>query len=211
MADGYLESMYDEIFGNKGKKVVVKRVSIDSLLERNRSVRGYNKNVVVTTEMLEKIVAVNTKIPSARNQQVLRFRLVTRHTGAEKVLKNVKMGSALPEWHLPLPNTEPEAFIVICSVIPESKLVDIDLGISAQSMLLKAVDMGLNGLIIGAFHKENLQKELALPYEPLLVIAIGASAETIRLVEIHQGESHTYYRENGIHYVPKVNIKELMC
>lgn len=210
MADGYLEKRYDEVFGAKSQKVVVKRISIDSLLERNRSYRGYRKDYVVSMETLMKIVSVNEKIPSARNQQALRFKLVTRDCGAEKVLKNIKLGGALPELHLPFEGTEPEAFIIICSTISESKMLDIDLGISAQSMLLKAVDLGLNGVIIGAFNKENITKEFDLPLEPLLIIAIGSGAETIRTTSISADESHAYYRKDGIHYVPKVRISDLL-
>ena len=211
MADGYLESRYDEVFGAKGKKVVVKRISIDSLLERNRSYRGFRKDYVVSEETLRKIVAVNAKIPSAKNQQVLRFKLVTKSTGADKVLANIKLGGMLPELHLPFEGTEPEAFIIVCSTVPESKLVDIDLGIALQSMLLKAVDMGLNGLIIGAFNKGNITEEFQLPYEPLAILAIGSGAETIRLVPSGADESRAYYRnEAGVHFVPKVRPEELI-
>ena len=114
------------------------------------------------------------------------------------------MGAALPELHLPLPGTEPEAFIVVCSTVPENPMVDIDLGIAAQSMLLKAVEMGLNGLIIAAFNRAKLQETLALPYTPLLLLAIGKGNEHIELKPIDESESHAYYRENGVHIVPKV-------
>jgi nitroreductase len=159
---------------------------------------------------LERIVGVCTKIPSARNQQVLRFRLVTRDSGANQVLPLIKMGAALPDLHLPFPGTEPEAFIVICSTVDESPLVDIDLGIATQSMLLKAAEMGLNGLIIGAFNRTKLQETLDLPYPPLLVLAIGKGDEHIELIPIDEGENHSYYRKEGIHYVPKVRIADLI-
>ncbi len=210
MADGYLESRYEEVFGKGAARTVVKHVPIDKLLERNRSYRGYRPEVEVTREVLERIVAVNPLLPSACNQQVLRFKLVTRDTGADVVLRNIKMGAALPELHLPFPGTEPQAFILICSTAPESKLVDIDMGISAQSMLLKATELGYNGLMIGAFHRENLQTAFALPYPPLLVLAIGRGAEVIRRVEISEGDSHAYYRRDGIHYVPKVKLSDLI-
>lgn len=210
MADGYLESRYEEVFGKGAARTVVKHVPIDKLLERNRSYRGYRPEVEVTREVLERIVAVNPLLPSACNQQVLRFKLVTRDTGADIVLRNIKMGAALPELHLPFPGTEPQAFILICSTAPESKLVDIDMGISAQSMLLKATELGYNGLMIGAFHRENLQTAFALPYPPLLVLAIGRGAEVIRRVEISEGDSHAYYRRDGIHYVPKVKLSDLI-
>ncbi|MBQ6741295.1 MAG: nitroreductase family protein [Bacteroidales bacterium] len=210
MADNYLEKRYEETLGaNKPK---VKRIghTVDSLLLKNRSTRGYKKSYVVSPNELERIVGVCTKIPSARNQQVLRFRLVTRDSGANQVLPLIKMGAALPDLHLPFPGTEPEAFIVICSTVDESPLVDIDLGIATQSMLLKAAEMGLNGLIIGAFNRTKLQETLDLPYPPLLVLTIGKGDEHIELIPIDEGENHSYYRKEGIHYVPKVRIADLI-
>ncbi|MBQ9474255.1 MAG: nitroreductase family protein [Bacteroidales bacterium] len=210
MADNYLEKRYNECFG--GSRTKVKRVgpTLDDLLLRNRSQRGYLKSYVVSRDELLRIVAVNTRLASGCNQQALRFRLVTRDSGADRVLPLIKMGAALPELHLPLPGTEPEAFIVVCSTQAESKLIDIDLGISAQSMLLKAVEMGLGGLVIGAFDHAKLKEALQLPLEPLLVIAIGKGAEKIELVPIAETDSHAYYRNNGTHYVPKVKLEDLV-
>lgn len=210
MADNYLEKRYEEVFGSG--KTKVKRVghTLDELLLKNRSQRGYLKDYVVKREELERIVGVCSKIPSARNQQVLRFRLVTRETGADKVLQNIKLGAALPELHLPFPGTEPEAFIVVMSTIEENKMVDIDLGMAIQSMLLKAVEMGLNGLVIAAFNKTKVKDELQLPYEPLIVLAIGKGIEKIELTPISPEESHAYYRKDGVHYVPKVTVKDLI-
>lgn len=210
MADNYLEKRYDEVFGTGRTKV--KRVGhpLDELLLRNRSQRGYLKDYVVKREELERIVGVCSRIPSARNQQVLRFRLVTRDTGAEHVLNNINLGAALPELHLPFPGTEPEAFIVVMSTVEENKMVDIDLGIALQSMLLKAVEMGLNGLVIGAFNPDALSRELNLPYRPLMIVAIGKGIERIELTPIAPEDSHAYYRTDGVHYVPKVAAKDLI-
>ncbi len=211
MADNYLEKRYEEVFGNE--KPRVKRVGhpLDDLLKRNRSCRGYNKNFVVSDAMLQQIVGVCTKIPSARNQQVLRFRLVTQDTEARSVLQQVTMGAALPELHLPLPDTAPRAFVVVCSTIPENPMVDIDLGIAAQSMLLKAVEMGLNGLIIEAFNRQSVKEVLGLPLMPIMVIAIGKSTEKFELVPIVADDPHNYYRKgDGTHCVPKVKLEELL-
>lgn len=210
MADNYLEKRYEETLGSG--KIKVKKIghTIDELLLKNRSTRGYKTAYKVSLGELERIAGVCTRIPSARNQQVLRFRLVTHDSGADRVLPLVKMGAALPELHLPFPGTEPEAFIMVCSTVTENPMVDIDLGIAAQSMLLKAAEMGLNGLIIAAFNRTKLQEELSLPYPPLLVIAIGKGDECIELVPITEGESHAYYRRDGIHFVPKVRLPDLI-
>lgn len=210
MADNYLEKRYDEVFGAGRTKVRRVGHTLDELLLRNRSQRGYLKNYQVKREELERIVGVCSKIPSARNQQVLRFRLVTHDSGADKVLVNIKLGGALPELHLPFPGTEPEAFIVVCSTVKEDRMVDVDLGIALQSMLLKAVEMGLNGIVIGAFNKGNIVRELDLPLEPLMILAIGKGIEKIELTPIEAEESHAYYRKDGVHYVPKVPAAKLL-
>lgn len=209
MADNYLEKKYDEAFGTKK---VIKRIghTLDELLTKNRSTRGYDVNFVMTRERLEKIVSVNSKIASGRNQQVLRFHLVIKENGAAEVLKYVKMGAALPELHLPFKGTEPNAFIICCSMVAENKIVDIDLGISIQSMLLRATEMGLNGLCILAFDKEAIKRELNLKYEPLAIVAVGKGIEQFELRTIKEDESHAYYRENGKHIVPKLGLEDLI-
>ena len=210
MADNYLEKRYEEVFGAGRTKVRRVGHTLDELLLRNRSQRGYNKVYKVKREELERIVGVCSKVPSARNQQVLRFRLVTHDQGADIVLRNIRLGAALPELHLPFPGTEPEAFIIVCSTIPENKMVDVDLGIAIQSMLLKATEMGLDGNCIGAFNPTAVTEAFALPCRPVLVLAIGKPVEQIELVSVREGENLKYYRENGIHYVPKIALDDLI-
>ena len=160
------------------------------------------------------------------------------------------MGGALPELNLPLPGTEPNAYIIICTQEPKGKWVDIDLGISAQSMLLKAVDLGLNGICIAAFNKEKIcalvngsvqaecsaqaehaseqpecsaqaehaseqpecstSAECSRQMEPLLILAIGKSIERFQLLPIGEEDEHNYFRKNGVHFVPKVRIEDLL-
>ncbi len=210
MADNYLEKRYEETLGSSKPKV--KRIghTVDELLTKNRSHRAYKKEYVVSRQELERIVGVCSRIPSGCNQQVLRFYLVTKESGADKVLSQIRLGAALPELHLPTPGTEPEAFIICCSTAKESKLIDIDMGIALQSMAMKAVEMGLNALMIGAFNKEKLRESFDLPYEPLMILAVGKGADKIELVPINADEARAYYRRDGIHYVPKVRAEELI-
>lgn len=210
MADNYLENKFDDYRQKKSAPVSKSGHSLVSLLKKNRSYRGYDPAYKVSAAALEQIVAVNALLPSAKNQQALRFKLVTEDTGADKVLENIKLGGMLPELHLPFPGTEPKAFIIVCATVPESKMLHVDVGIAAQSMLLKAVDMGYNGLIIGAFNAKKIEEAFALPYPPVLILAIGKGNEKIELKEISAEDSHAYWRENGVHYVPKVRWEELI-
>lgn len=208
MADGYLEKRMEEF--NSGAKKTVKHVSLDTLFEKNRSCRGYKNDFVVKQDMLERIVNVNTKIASGKNQQALRFKLVTKGEAADFVLENIKLGGMLPELHLPFNGTEPEAFIIVCGTVPESKILDIDLGISLQSMALKATEMGLNALIICAFNKTNINEYFKLQHEPMAILAVGKGAEEFRLKQISHDESKAYYRENGVHVVPKLKLEDII-
>ena len=210
MADNYLENKFEQM--NAGRKVIVKRnhPSLDTLLHRSRSYRGYDLKRVVTREELEKIVAVNTLLPSGMNRQALRFKCVTSDTGADKVLERIRLGGALPELHLPLPGTEPRAFILVCATVPEDRIVDIDLGISLQSMGLKAVEMGLNSIIVCAFDKEAVRIDFDLPAAPLAILAVGKGAESIFLKPVREGERLKYYRKEGVHYVPKIVLDDLL-
>ena len=210
MADNYLEKRYEEVFGpSGGHKSAPRRPSLDTLLLHNRSYRGFVKEHVVHRRQLDAMIAVNTRVASSVNLQRLRFRPVVKGPEADLVNKHIRMGRGLPHLQLPFPGTEPEAFIVVCSTVPENPGIDIDLGISLQSMLLKAVEMGLGGLIIRNFDREPLREALALPFEPVCVLAVGKPAERIELVPVHEGDELGYYRRDGIHYVPKLTAEDL--
>ncbi len=211
MADNYLGNKMEEYMERKaaGSPARKPQATLARLLLRNRSHRGFDTSFRVREDQLRRIIEVNRRTPSARNAQVLRFRPVLADE-AYKVLPHIRLGGALPELHLPTEGSEPNAFIVICSTVPESKWVDVDLGIAAQSMLLQAVEIGLNGVCIGAFDKEKIAESLGLELEPLLILAIGRGTDRIEMVDIDEGDSHAYYRENGVHYVPKLRLEELI-
>ena len=207
MADNYLEKRMEDYRQQQPAKR--RTATLRNLLLRNRSYRGYDASFIVREDQLRRIIEVATLCPSARNQQVLRFRPVMGEE-ARAMLSHIRLCGELPELHLPFAGTEPNAFIVICSTVEESKYVDMDLGIVAQSMLLQATEIGLGGICIGAFDHEPLRELLALPYEPLLVLAIGKPAEHIELKPCNAGDTLTYYREEGVHYVPKIKIDDLI-
>ena len=200
MADNYLENKFEQLQARQGAKPVKRvNVSLDTLLKRNRSYRGYDTSRVVTLEQLKELAAVSCFCGSGQNRQQLRFRLVAG-ADSDKVLPLIKLGAALPQEHLPKPGTEPRAFIVVCSTGPENKVVDIDLGIAAQ----------MNGIFILNFNADALQQALSLPLRPLAVIAIGKGAESIFLKPVAAGEDLNYYRKEGVHYVPKLQIDDLL-
>lgn len=209
MADNYLENKFEQM--RSGRKVVIRRnyPSLDTLLHRNRSIRGYDHGHTVSRADLEKIVEVNTLVASARNRQTLRFRPVTEEE-APKVAGLLHFGSASPGEPLPKPGLEPQSFIVVCSTEEEDRYIDIDLGISLQSMGLKAAEAGLGCCIVCSFPAEELQSALGLELKPLAVLCVGKSAESVFLKPVDSGEPLGYYRKEGVHYVPKLTAKNLL-
>jgi nitroreductase len=210
MADNYLERREEAL--RSGRTVVRRNTpSLDTLLRRNRSHRAYDTSYTVAMRQLETIVSVNTKLPSGLNAQTLRFRLLDAAGGGDTFCRLLHLGGFLPELHLPAPGTEPQAFIIVCSTGPESPVVDIDLGISLQSMALKAVEIGLNALIVRAFNRQEVKGVLGLPLEPLAVLAVGKGIETIVLDEVPAGSDLRYYRSaDGSHHVPKLRQEDLI-
>lgn len=233
MADNYLEKKFEAMEHPAPKVVRKDGPTLDSLLIRNRSTRGFSHGRIVTLEELRQIVAVNMHIASSKNQQALRFKPVTAGPEADFVNKNIKMGAlfrikratvpASPDCpDLPVPGTEPQAFIVVYGTHPEDTGLLIDLGISLQSMSLKAMELGLNSLMIRAFNREAMLELAGKPDTslfPVAVLAIGKSAERIFLVPTDGeaspsanpgGEPLDYFRKDGIHYVPKLALDKIL-
>lgn len=214
MADNYLETRYEEVFGAGAKsKSVVKRinVSLNTLLVKNRSTRRFRQDAQVSPEQLKAIVEVNTKLASAMNRQVLRFRLVTDkfpvHPDDEMLRTVLFREQMLPE--------SANAFIIVYSVIPEDRYVDIDLGISLQSMSLKAVEMGFNCLIKGNIDSAKInslfdEAKPGVQLYPLAVLCIGKNAESIYLKPTDDASELEPYTKEGVHYVPKLQIDSLL-
>ncbi|MBR5849705.1 MAG: nitroreductase family protein [Alistipes sp.] len=209
MADNYLDKKMEEYRAKGERKTPRTTQNLTRLLLKNRSVRGYDPSFVVREDQMRSILEVATRVPSAMNRQGLRFRPVLADE-ADKVLEGFHLGGALPELKLPFAGTEPHAFIIVCAACEPDHYLYIDLGIVAQSMLLRATEMGLNGIMMGAFDKQRLQREFNLPSLPLMLIALGKGAEKIVLTPISAEESHAYYRRDGVHYVPKVRLEELI-
>jgi len=186
------------------------------LILKNRSYRGFDSSRKISDEEMKNIIDMARLSPSSSNIQPLKFFFSNQNDMNEKILPCLKFGGALPKLHLPFKGTEPTGYIVICldnSVDSNVNKFMRDVGIVSQSMLLAAVSMGLGGLNIGAFEKQNLIDaiELADNFTPLLVLAIGKPIENIQIDEIENGADTKYYRDDtGTHHVPKRKLEDVM-
>lgn len=220
MADNYLEKRYEEVFGSGARKVTVKHStpSLNTLLVKNRSIRRYRQDFTVTEEQLRTIVEVNVKLGSAMNRQALRFRIVADDSEGDVNAASTDKVNALRDilFREPARPESARAYIIVYSTIPEERYIDIDLGISLQSMALKAAELGLNCLIKGNIDKEGLSSLFGTGdgLEPVAVLCVGKAAESVFLKPVPAGSSDEPdlkpYTKEGVHYVPKLQMDTIL-
>lgn len=191
-------------------------MTLKELVIKNRSYRGYDHSRWLTREELLDMVECARFAASSVNKQPLKYVLVYEPAEVEAFQPLTKWARALPDMTLPHPGKEPTAFIVICldtELSQAEKVFTRDLGIVAQTILLRAVEMGLGGCMIGNFVREEVAEHLSLAENlvPLLVVAVGKPDEEIVLVDVPEDGNTNYYRdENDVHYVPKRALEDLI-
>lgn len=188
---------------------------LKDLIYASRSYRSFDSAVRISGEQLADFVDCARLSPSSINLQMLKFRLVTKPEECDIMLQNTRWAGKIRDIKLPPEGHAPTAYIVICAdkqVIETAEKFQKDVGICAQSIMLAAVEAGFGGCMIGSFSPEKVVESLALPSHliPQLVLALGKPDETIRLVDAAEDGSVTYYRENGVHYVQKRALKDLI-
>lgn len=186
---------------------------LKELLKNTRTCRTFDESRKITREELLDMVDCARYTPSSMNLQPLSYRLVYAIEELKKVQPLTKWGGALPELELPPNGHYPQAFIVICQDTEKfsDKPFNIDVGICATAIYLRAAELGLAGCILGSFNKDKLIEALSMPKdtEPLLLIALGKADETRQAIPTKDGQTR-YFRENGIHYVPKRELEDII-
>ena len=186
------------------------------LVKQARSHRGFRQDRKVTRQELEHLVECARFTPAARNDQVLKYYLAEKPETVAAIQPLTKWAGALAELHLPRKGAEPVAYIVICldgSLAENPAPFQRDVGIVAQTILLAAAEMGLNGCMIGSFAAGELREKLGLPeaIKPQLLLALGEGTDRIVMTDVGEDGSTTYYRDaEDIHYVPKRTLEQLI-
>lgn len=187
----------------------------ESLVRNNRSYRSFNRSVPVTREQIVRWLTCVRMSPSARNLQMLKFKPVTDADTCTRLVSLTRWAGALPQIQIPPKGHEPTAFLVICadlSIANCSENTLIDVGIAAQTFLLAATVDGFGGCMFRSFAPDAVRELLKLPETlvPVLVIALGKPDERVELVDLPESASVNYYRENGVHCVPKRSLDDLV-
>jgi nitroreductase len=184
------------------------------LVTKCRTYRRFHEEAKIPTEDLRELVNLARLTPSTSNSQALKFRLCNTQEETDKVFDTLGWAGALPEWDGPEKGERPSAYIVILCDLALGKNKLYDDGITAQTMMLGAVEKGYGGCILGNVQRSRLADALGIDpslYSIDLVLALGKPKEEVIIVPVKDDGNIRYYRgENQVHYVPKRALDDLI-
>ncbi len=187
---------------------------IADLVKKTRSFRRFNEDRKISLKILKALVDSGRLSASAANRQPLKYILSCDPEINDRIFPCIGWAAYLKDWKGPEKGQRPAAYIIMLGDTAVSTEFWCDHGISGQSILLGAVEMGLGGCFIGAIDKGRLRAALniAPQYRIMLIIALGEPAEQVVIESTADTNGNIrYWRDNdGIHHVPKRPLDEVI-
>jgi len=183
------------------------------LAKNNRSYRRFDEQFVIERDTLIELIGLARYAASGRNAQPLKYFLSNDMDLNGQIFSTLAWAGYLKEWPGPKKGERPSAYIIVMFDRHISDRYFCDDGIAMQNILLGAVEKGLGGCIIQSINKPLLSEIIRLPelFEIIDVIALGKPVETVVITNVGEDGDIRYFRDdNGIHYVPKRSLDELI-
>jgi len=182
------------------------------LLIKNRSYRRFDEDKRLSREYLRGLVNLARICPSSRNQQALKFKLVSSREDCGILFPSLAWAGYIRGWDGPGPGERPSGYIIVAGDRNLGNSFLTDLGIAAQTILLGAVNDGYGGCMIASVKKEKVRLDFSIPdiYEILLVIALGKPVEKVVIDDMTDGDVKYWRDSQGVHHVPKRGLNELI-
>jgi len=184
---------------------------LKDLVLKNRSIRRFKEEKKIDRKTLEELIDFARITPSAANLQPLKY-LIFGNEGNNKIFPYTSWAGYIKDWDGPEKGERPAAYIVVVGDREISKNYWVDPGIAMQTMLLRAVEKGINGCILGAIDKKGIRNKIELDerYDILYVVALGYPAEEV-VLEKCADDDIKYWRDNdNLHHVPKRELEDII-
>ncbi len=183
------------------------------LVLKNRSYRRFVQDHAIEEGTLRELVEMARLTPSTANLQHLKYILSSDPEKNGLIFPTLAWAGYLADWPGPEEGEKPSGYIIILRDTDISSVESCDHGITAQTILLGATEIGLGGCMIGNVASKKLRLNLNIPehLEILLVLAIGKPVEEVQLDAIGDDGDIKYWRdESGVHHVPKRGLDEII-
>ncbi|MFH1075734.1 MAG: nitroreductase family protein [Pseudomonadota bacterium] len=181
----------------------------DCIMQR-RSIRRFQQTKI-QLEVLNRLLNAARVAPSAANKQPLEYIIITNRDLREKVFQTLKWAAYIAPEGTPQEEEKPAAYIIVL-VNNYHKGPDFarDAGAAIENILLAATEEGLGTCWLRSIDFDRIVKIFDMPdhIEVDSVIALGYPAESPKIVDLT--ESVRYFRENGVHLVPKRLLENIM-
>lgn len=187
-------------------------MKILELIKKSRSYRRFFEDAPIAGQELELMIEAARFSPSSRNIQPLKYFICNNRELNQKIFPALGWAGYLTEWDGPVEGERPAAYIIQLLDKNISATASCDHGITAQSILLQATELGYGGCIIASVKRDTLHALLQLPQhlEIIQVIALGKAKEIVVTDDLSNNE-YKYWREkDGVHHVPKRVMDELI-
>ncbi len=179
--------------------------------KERRTVRKFHQQEI-SLEILHQFIDAARVCPSAANLQPLRYKVIHDSEGCAALFPHLRWAGYLKDGG-PKPGEEPTAYIVIVQDLSIRKAdASLDAGASAMAINLCAEELGIGCCWIGSFSREAVTKlyDLTAEQQPLLVLALGYSAQAGQCVAVENGNIRYYLEKDGTLCVPKREIRDIL-
>ena len=185
---------------------------------RRRSIRRF-KDMAVSYKILERCVDAGRLAPSAKNRQLCEYIIVDDEQLLPRVCGSVTSwaGQARAKGD-PLPEHPPKAYIITlinsrleAEFDTTRRVTTYDVGLSAENMILVALEQGVGTCPILSFDENELKQILNIPdnYAVALVLALGYPDES-PVREISTGPIEHWIDSQGVRHVPKRKLVDII-
>ena len=144
-----------------------------NLIKKARSYRRFDSTYEVKGEVLRDVISDARNTPSAGNRQRVRFAIVTGRENCAAMRANLGFAAYLKGWGGPKECECPTAYIVLLSEGDADRMLLVDMGITAEAIVLSATEKELGACIFASFKPDAVREIIGTDYTPTLVIAIG--------------------------------------
>lgn len=181
MADNYLEKKMEEFkamssAGVAGRSSSKTAATLGKLVAKNIHYKSFDNKIIVRLQHLKELAEFS------KNGDGLLFHPTVDPKEVSLLLEHLRVSD--PNWlNYNSPQNLPKAFLILgCdnTAADASSTTDnnafINLGITLQTILLRAVEMGLNGTFTTSFDAGNVAQMLSLQFKPSAIIALGKGA-----------------------------------